>query len=101
MTKHRSILNSFAAVLVTGFCLAPAERLAAEKAGSLTEQQIEVSEAKTALASSEKEMSRLKARLEQSEAALADTQKNLSNAMSEAEEFKRKVTARHREVDDD
>ena len=92
MTNHRSILGSIAAVLVTGFCLAPAERLAAERAGSLTEQEIEASEAKTALETLVKENNRLKQRLEQADAVLAETQKNLSNAMSESEEFKRKAS---------
>ena len=92
MTKHRSKLSGFAAVIVTGFCLALAERLAAEKGSSLTEREIEVSEVNTALEALQKENINLKAKLSQSEAALADTQKNLSNAMSESEEFKRKAS---------
>jgi chromosome segregation ATPase len=92
MINHRSISGSFAVVLVTGFCLAPAVRLAAERAGSLTEQQIEVSEAKTAMETLTRENNRLKAKLEQSETTLANTQKNLTNAMSEAEEFRRKAS---------
>ena len=92
MINYRSISDSFAVVLVTGFCLAPAVRLAAERAGSLTEQQIEVSEAKTAMETLARENNRLKGKLEQSEATLANAQKNLTNAMSEAEEFRRKAS---------
>ena len=92
MTKYRSRLNGYFANLLTGLCLAPAYWLAAEQGCSLTEREIEQSQREVAIDSLKSENATLKLKVEQGEAVLETTLKNLSVAISEAEEFKRKAS---------
>jgi len=68
------------------------ERSAGQAASSLTEQEIESSETRTALEALLRENAELRKKLEQAESTVAALQKNLANATGEAEVLKRKVS---------
>jgi chromosome segregation ATPase len=68
------------------------ERAAGQAASSLTEQEIEASETRTALGALVRENAELRKKLEQAESTVAALQKNLAVTSGEAEVLKRKVS---------
>lgn len=91
MVNKHSQFSALILVIVTGFCLVPPSTSAGEPVCFLTERETEISEARAAMESLVREDTKLRAKLEQSEASLSATLKNLSMAMSEAEESKRAI----------
>ena len=86
-SKTRWIVGS----LVTGLCLAPVVRLAAQGDGSLKNSEIEKVESRFAVETVMVDNQALREKLAAAEATVASLQKNLAATNAEAEVFRRKA----------
>jgi hypothetical protein len=93
MKKRTRPKRSKAAVIFAlSLLFASGWKMQAQTARSLTEQQIETSETRTALEALLRENAKLQQRLEDTQKSLTNLQKNLATSVTEGEVLKRKVT---------